>query len=358
MPASSLFAGLISLATISRIAQDWPDPESCQGNCTFIHDPSVVRRGDGTWFRFSTIGNIAIATAPALGGPWDYQGAMLPDGSKIDVVEKQELWAPDVFLKDELFYAYYSVSVSGFQDSDIGVATSETAEPGNWTDHGSLGLPPRDENLNYNRIDGNLFVECSDCQPYFAFGSAWNDVYQTTLKNDLLTWSGSAPQQKLFNSTAVPGQDYPSITEGAFMFWWMVGDTKYYYLFFSSGACCQAANDLKPPGDEYKIMVCRSTSVDGRFEDQLGRDCLTENGGTLVLGSHGNVYAPGGQGVIHDPDVDRIALYYHYGKSQRQNKYPSTKNSIVDKTVGYAYEDFLFGFNYIDFSSGWPVVTA
>ncbi|CAI6301400.1 unnamed protein product [Periconia digitata] len=342
MPGPSLFAGLISLVAIARRAELWPNPEPCLGNCTFIHDPSVVRRSDGTWFRISTNGNIAIATAPELIGPWEYQGAMLPDGSKIDVMENQELWAPDVFHEKDEFYAYYSVSRMGSQDSDIGVATSKDAMPGTWTDHGSIGLPKRDETLNYNRIDANFFKECKDCEPIMNYGSAWNDVYQTNLKKDYLSWGGTTPQQKVYNSTFSVGQTFASITEGAFLFWWKVGDKKYYYMFFSSGACCNSADQLAAPGEEYKIMVCRSETVNGRYVDADGKDCLTENGGTLVLGSHGDVYAPGGQGVIVNPDNNKIALYYHY----------------VNTTIGYNYEDFLFGFNYIDLSSGWPVVTA
>jgi arabinan endo-1,5-alpha-L-arabinosidase len=31
---------------------------------------------------------------------------------------------------------------------------------------------------------------------------------------------------------------------------------------------------------------------------------------------------------------------------------------VVDKTVGYAGDQFLFGWNYLDFSSGWPVVAS
>jgi arabinan endo-1,5-alpha-L-arabinosidase len=31
---------------------------------------------------------------------------------------------------------------------------------------------------------------------------------------------------------------------------------------------------------------------------------------------------------------------------------------IADTTIGYAYNQFLFGFNYLDMSSGWPVVAA
>ena len=167
------------------------------------------------------------------------------------------------------------------------------------------------------------------------------------MNTDFTSWQdGAAINGIAFNSTDPAGGTYPSITEGAFEFWWGTGDDKWYYLFYSSGACCNQAFDpsqaLAAPGDEYKIMVCRSKSATGQFVDENGLDCKSQNGGTLVLGSHGNVYAPGGQGVMYDESLGSPIVYYHY----------------VDPTVGYAYEKFLFGFNYLDFSSGWPVVVA
>lgn len=45
------------------------------------------------------------------------------------------------------------------------------------------------------------------------------------------------------------------------------------------------------------------------------------------------------RGVLTDPTLGPV-LYYHY----------------IDTTVGYADDQTLFGWNVIDFSSGWPVV--
>lgn len=309
--------GLIALTsalTSRQTSSRYPPPEPCTGNCTAVHDPAVIRRSDGTWLRYSTLGNIAIASAPALTGPWTYEGAMLPQGSviKLPDLNNQELWAPDVFFTNDQFYAYYSVSKSGYKNSEIGVATSKTGDPGTWTDHGSVGVPKASP---YNMIDANFFRECDTCENRWTFGSAWDGVFQTSLTDDYLKWSGETPKQLLYNSTypAHP-QDYVSITEGGFVFWWEVKGTKYYYMFFSSGACCNPANELEAPGDEYKIMVCRATSATGPFFDKAGKNCATENGGTLVLGSHDNVYAPGGQGVLVEDG--KIVLYYHYGKSK------------------------------------------
>jgi arabinan endo-1,5-alpha-L-arabinosidase len=69
----------------------YPDPQPCYGNCSWIHDPSIVYE-DGTYWRFSTSGNIAIATAPSLSGPWTYQGALLTNGTKIHIQPDQDIW--------------------------------------------------------------------------------------------------------------------------------------------------------------------------------------------------------------------------------------------------------------------------
>lgn len=69
----------------------YPDPHPCYGNNSGIHDPSIIYE-DGTYWRFSTSGNIAVATAPSMKGPWTYKGPLLPDGTKIRVAENQDIW--------------------------------------------------------------------------------------------------------------------------------------------------------------------------------------------------------------------------------------------------------------------------
>jgi len=161
----------------------------------------------------------------------------------------------------------------------------------------------------------------------------------------------------------------------------------WYYLFFSSGSCCPEAtnpaglphpyphgphNETHPlittepttytvsggvttypnttiswfPYDRaYKVMVCRSRKHGGEYFDREGRSCLTEDGGTLVLASHDEVFAPGGQGVWDDP-VEGTVLYYHYVVFDTQTNKPD----LNDK--GYK-----FGWNKLDFSDeGWPKV--
>ena len=119
---------------------------------------------------------------------------------------------------------------------------------------------------------------------------------------------------------------------------YMVQYGSYYYMFYSEGQCCGLDTSRPASGQEYKIMVCRSSSATGGFVDASGTSC-TNGGGTVVLPSHGTIYAPGGQGVYNDPVIGWV-LYYHY----------------VDTTIGYADGDKRFGVNKITWSNGWPTV--
>ena len=74
----------------------YPDPAPCYGNISWIHDPSIIYE-DGTYWRFSTSGNIAVATAPSIKGPWTYRGALLPEGTKIQVAPNQDIWVKLIF---------------------------------------------------------------------------------------------------------------------------------------------------------------------------------------------------------------------------------------------------------------------
>lgn len=47
-------------------------------------------------------------------------------------------------------------------------------------------------------------------------------------------------------------------------------------------------------------------------------------------------------GVMYDTNLNSVVMYYHYLK-------PS---------VGYAFEQYFFGYNKLDFSGGWPTVVA
>lgn len=89
----ALFFGLCALTIMASPIEKraFPNPAPCTGNCSWIHDPNVIVK-DGTYYRFSTSGNIAIATASSMTGPWTYKGALLQQGTSIHVTNGQDIW--------------------------------------------------------------------------------------------------------------------------------------------------------------------------------------------------------------------------------------------------------------------------
>ncbi|KAF2818441.1 endo-1,5-alpha-L-arabinosidase [Ophiobolus disseminans] len=306
--APVIHAGPVPQAKSSlAVSRNYPDPERCIGACDLIHDPNIVYE-DNTYWRFTTSRNISIATAPFLEGPWTYKGSLLLNGTSINLHDNQDIWAPSVFSYHSTWYAHYSVSFIGSQHSEIGVATSPSLAPGTWTDHGAMGLP---QNARYNLIDPHVFQEEDPAKPlYFTFGSYWSGIQQIVMDDhaQLKAWAG---EQQAIKTVISNTTERFAVVEGATMH----KHEGFYYMFYSVGQCCRAEFELVPPGDEYHVVVCRGESITGLYFDKEGKDCLTQNGGTTVLASHGDIYAPGGQGVMIDPKSERTVMYYHYGKS-------------------------------------------
>ncbi|CAH0488588.1 unnamed protein product [Peronospora farinosa] len=326
MKLSSILVGLPLLVT--DLASGYANPEKCKGICGNAHDPSIIRRDeDSKYFRFSTGRTICVYTAPDLTGPWKDMGNVLPHGSKVKLKGQRMFWAPDVQKVGDMYYLYYSLSSYKSQNSAIGLARSKTMDIGTWTDVGSVGITS-DSSKQYNAIDPNLFKD--NDQYYLNFGSSWLGIHQVQMDSDPTKLAVNVvPQQSAFTLNN-------EVREGAYEFAYK----GYYYLFFSQGICCELDKKKPAKGKEYRILVCRSKSPTAEFVDKNGIDCR-KDGGSVVLESHDHVYAPGGQGVYKDPKYGPV-LYYHY----------------VDTRVGYADSDKLFGWNKLDFSSGWPVVKS
>ncbi|CAG7945929.1 unnamed protein product [Penicillium nalgiovense] len=318
------FGNIIKPVLFAALVHGYANPGGCSGAC-IVHDPTLIQRSsDNRYFRFSTGHKISYASSSSINGPWTNIGSMLPGGSSIDLAGNDDLWAPDAQLVNGLYHIYYTVSTFGSQDSAIGLATSPNMEFGSWTDHGATGIASS-PSKPYNAIDANLFNDGGTY--YMNFGSFWHDIYQAPMNSAATKVASSS-----YNIAYDPAGDHA--VEGAYMYKY----GSYYYLFYSAGICCGYDTSRPASGAEYKIKVCRSTSPTGGFVDAAGAAC-TSGGGTVVLESHGTVYGPGGQGVFTDPTLGPV-LYYHY----------------VDTTVGYADDQKRFGWNQMDFSSGWPVV--
>ncbi|OJJ59081.1 hypothetical protein ASPSYDRAFT_89800 [Aspergillus sydowii CBS 593.65] len=323
------------------------------GTDFLIHDPSIVQVED-TFYSYSVAPGIAIHQSSSLDGPWTQTGSVLGGNSVIRKGDNKSPWAPNTIQIGDKFYCYYAVSNSGCRDSAIGVASSDSPGPGNWTDHGLIlqsgtgdgsDTSPMDQS---NAIDANVFVDF-DGSVYLIFGSFWTGIWQVKLDEDLVSVEGhetrslssahlAAEPGKVWRArkTASPICGDPSgghPIEGAFLAY----HAPYYYLWYSWGRCCEFKNPkMRTNGQEYRIRVGRSDNVRGPFVDKEGND-LVDGGGETVYGSNGDVFAPGGQGIMSDLTGD--ILYYHY----------------LNSSISYEFGQARLGWNRLEYVDGWPV---
>lgn len=271
------------------------------------------------------------------------------------------LKAPDVQLVNGVYHVYYSVSTFGSQNSAIGLATSPTMEAGSWTDKGATGIVSSSSKA-YNAIDANLIN--ADGTYYMNFGSFWNDIYQAPMNSAATKVSASS-----YNIAYQPSGSHA--VEGAYMYKY----GSYYYLFFSVGTCCGYDTSRPASGDEYKIKVCRSTSPTSGFvssSPRPGKMAVIANANRsipLALRARMGVAPPSWKATAPSMDpVDSMSLNIfpflcfetrltrHRGVFTDPTYGPVLYYHYVDTTIGYGDGQKLFGWNKIDFSSGWPVV--
>ncbi|KAI2790578.1 putative arabinan endo-1,5-alpha-L-arabinosidase B [Penicillium oxalicum] len=303
----------------------FPPPRQTQQR---THDPSIILVGN-TFYLYNVGEHIIIHTASKLNGPWKRVGSVLDENSVIPKGDRAAPWAPTVVAFQETFYCYYSVSKAGCRDSAVGVATSDSPGPGSWLDHGIVvqtGTGKYSDRAPYNvsnAIDPATLI-LTDGSAYLTYGSYWTGIYQVPLTKDLLSpVSTTQPDTRHLayepqalgppnpNADSICGDPTgPHAIEGAFTSY----HSPYYYLWLSHGRCCDLDRGTLPTeGAEYSIRVGRSQSPRGPYFDRNGTD-LVNGGGTVIYGSNGDTYAPGGQGVIQVNGTD--FLYYHYRESQ------------------------------------------
>jgi arabinan endo-1,5-alpha-L-arabinosidase len=287
--ATTLVAGPATPA-----AAAYPDPGRVTGNVT-VHDPAMVRAADGTYFLFSTHNGIEIRTSRDRIA-FSRAGSVLPNGATWATAYSgnvRDLWAPDVSFHAGQYYLYYSVSTFGSNRSAIGLATSPSAVAGSWTDRGLVYDSA--SGGDYNAIDPNLTVDSAG-RWWLSFGSWWTGIKMIQI--DPATGKQLSSNRTRYNlarrtSTSLGIEAPGVIAHGGF-----------FYLFTSWDLCCRGVNST------YRVMVGRSTSINGGYTDRAGV-ALTSGGGTEIVATHGRFIGPGGQSVLTD-GADTLLIYHYY----------------------------------------------
>jgi arabinan endo-1,5-alpha-L-arabinosidase len=300
-------------ATPTTPPGSYPGPGRVAGDVG-VHDPTIVRRPDGSYLLAHTGDNIALKTS-ADRTTFRNAGAVFPNGASWTTTYtggSRNLWAPDLTYRDGRYWLYYSASSFGSNRSAIFLATSTTGNAGSWTNQG-LVIESRTSD-NFNAIDPNLVVDASG-RWFLSFGSFWSGIKMIAL--DPAT--GKRSDSSLLSIAGRGG--------GAIEAPVIVRHGNYYYQWVSFDRCCQGA------ASTYRVMVGRSAGVTGPYVDRNGT-AMTAGGGTEVLAGRGSIHGPGHQAVLQESTGD--ALVYHYYADDGRS---------------------LLGINLIGYdAAGWPFV--
>jgi arabinan endo-1,5-alpha-L-arabinosidase len=285
----TLLTALAVTVAVAPQAAAYPAPGRVTGDVG-VHDPSAVKRADGSYLVAHTGNDISLKTS-ADRIAFRNAGSVFPGGASWTTTYtggSRNLWAPDLSYRNGRYLLYYSASTFGSNRSAIFLATSTSGNSGTWTNQG-LVVESRTGD-NFNAIDPDLVVD-DQGRWWLSFGSFWSGIKMVAL--DPATGKRSDSTIRSLAGRGGGAIEAPNIVKRG----------SYYYLFVSFDRCCQGA------ASTYRVVVGRSTSVTGPYTDRNGV-AMTSGGGTEVLAGQGSVHGPGHQDVLADADGD--VLVYHY----------------------------------------------
>ena len=229
-----------------------------------VHDPSVIRGQDGTFYIFGS--HMAAARSTDL-IRWEMISRNADTGCKLVENVQEEMrealayaktvtfWAPDVHrLADGRYYMYYCTCEGSSPLSAMGLAVSDKPE-GPYRNLGIFlksGGPGYDATVWPNVIDPCVFSDREN-RLWMVYGSYSGGIFILEMNPQTgFPLEGQGYGKKLL------GKNHARI-EGPYILY--SPDTEYYYLFLSFGGLNAA--------DGYNIRVCRSRNPDGPYEDML-----------------------------------------------------------------------------------------
>ena len=316
-------------------------PTSAQDRSVRAHDPVIGREGD-TYYLFYTGRGIRVKSSSDL-ITWTREPPVFdktPDWVEEVVPNfKGDIWAPDIYFHNGKYFLFYSVSAFGRNTSAIGVATNTTLDRQRpefkWEDHGVVvrSVPGRDM---WNAIDPNVAMDAKG-NAWLAFGSFWRGLKLVRL-NQELTGVATGPDEKWrtiasrhrddvvderdAGDAANPELDYKklytpeqlkrnqSMMNGAIEAPFLFHKDGFWYLFASWDRCCRGVKST------YKVIVGRSTDIQGPYLDRDGKR-LVRGGGTLVVVGDGENWAAAGHPAAYTFAGTDYLVFHAYDLKDR-----------------------------------------
>ncbi|MBB6093719.1 arabinan endo-1,5-alpha-L-arabinosidase [Povalibacter uvarum] len=300
LKAALMLGGVL---TASGCLLDAPDPTVDANSITFndlaVHDPSVVRADDGSYYVFGS--HLAAARSTDLMN-WQYVAngvdAANPLWSTIPTdgntwTGAPGSWAADVIkLKDGKYRFYYSfcgIPPNGECTGPrayLGVAIADNIA-GPYTDQGIFlrsgmnaaeiaagygpeGITSYDARIHPNTIDPDTFYDKKG-KLWMTYGSYSGGIFILQLDE---TTGKPLPAQGYGKHLA--GGNHSAI-EGSYILYSPVSD--YYYMFMSFGGFVST--------DGYNVRIARSKNPDGPYLDAEGRDLVNARGDWDAIAPYG-----------------------------------------------------------------------
>lgn len=277
-------------------------------------DPSVLRADDGYYYVYATETerNLPIYRSRNL-VDWERCGFAFTDQTHPNVVEKANIWAPDVSRIGDKYVMHYSMSVWGGEwTCGIGSASADSPA-GPFTDHGKMFIS---NGIGIRNCIDPFYIEDGG-RKYLFFGS-FHGIYAVELTDDGLKVRQGTPVVK------VAGSAY----EGTYIH----RRDGYYYLFASTGTCCEGLKST------YATVVGRSDRLLGPYTDRQGRTMLKNFHEGLIQRSDEFVGTGHNSEIVSD-DAGSDWMLYHAVKTDS----PRGRKLLLDR---------------IEWIDGWPTVAG
>ena len=325
MKTTRLALALGVLLTVSGCLLDAPDPTVDKSRITHndlpVHDPSVIRADDGSYYVFGS--HLAAARSTDLMG-WQFVANGVDSNNPLystipldgyEWTGAAGSWAADVIkLKNGKFHFYYSfcgVPPTGECNAPrayLGVAVADSID-GPYVDQGIFlrsgmtaleiaagygpeGIGAYDPRIYPNTIDPDVFYDQRG-KLWMTYGSYSGGIF--ILEMDELTGK-PLPGQGYGKHLA--GGDHSPI-EGSYILY--SPESGYYYLFASFGGFVST--------DGYNIRIARSRKPDGPYLDAEGRNLARARGDSESIAPYG-VKLMGGFNFAAEPGDKEAARGY------------------------------------------------
>ncbi|MET0533917.1 MAG: LamG-like jellyroll fold domain-containing protein [Steroidobacter sp.] len=320
------------------------DPNTITHNDLAVHDPSVIRDSDGSFYVFGS--HLAAARSTDLMN-WQYVAngvdAANPLYSTIPAAGTQWTgipgsWAADVIkLKNGKYHFYYSfcgVPPNGECNAPrayLGLATADRID-GPYTDQGIFlrsgmtaaeiaagygpeGITSYDPRIHPNTIDPDVFYDQRG-KLWMTYGSYSGGIFILQMDE---TTGKPVPGQAYGKHLA--GGDHSAI-EGSYILY--SPESRYYYLFASFGGFVST--------DGYNIRIARSRSPDGPYLDAEGRDLAQASGNWDSIAPYG-VKLMGGFNFVAEPgDRETSRGYLSPGHNSAYYDAATKKHFLITHT--------------------------